>query len=84
MPALNSFSWEAMYFVHPPLLSYLKTLLVRILQVMDVDVGKNAIDKLIFFSGQTVCSVRTKINLESRTINLLRSDFIRYRNLPKI
>ena len=51
---------------------------------MDVDVGKNAIDKLILCSGQTVCSVRTKINLESRTINLLKSDFIRYRNLPKI
>ena len=65
MPALNSFSWEAMYFVHPPLLSYFKTLLVRILQVMDVDVGKNAIDKLIFFSGQTVvCEQRLTLNLE--------------------
>ena len=52
---------------------------------MDVDVGKNVIDKLIFFSGQTVCSVRTKINLESRTINLLMSDFIRYKStyLPR-
>lgn len=69
-----------MYFVHPPFLSYLQTLLVRILQVMDVDVGKNVIDKLIFFSGQTVCSVRTKINLESRTINLHMSDYIRYKS----
>lgn len=47
---------------------------------MDVEVGKNVIDKLIFFSGQTVCSVRTKINLEFRTINLLMSDFIRYKS----
>ena len=30
---------------------------------MDVDVGKNVIDKLIFFSGQTVCSVRIEINV---------------------
>ena len=61
-----------MYFVHL-FLSYLQAALIRILQVMDVDVDmddqkrqfKNVIDNFFFFffSGQTVCSVRTEINV---------------------
>ena len=61
-----------MYFVHL-FLSYLQAVLIRILQVMDVDVDmddqkrqfKNVIDNFFFFffSGQTVCNVRIEINV---------------------
>ena len=73
-------SWSQLWI--PPLskqcilstlfLSYLQAVLIRILQVMDVDVDmddqnrqfKNVIDNFFFFfSGQTVCSVRIEINV---------------------
>ena len=62
-----------MYFVHL-FLSYLQAVLIRILQVMDVDVDmddqkrqfKNVIDNFFFFfflSGQNVFCVRIEIKV---------------------